>query len=206
MEKELIPQIAKVVTTIHFTDGTFQKFTTAPKSKRSTGEKELSETAKAWLEAASRWWHALESAKILPVRHQNMNENQKAKEINKWAAVLDKVERLDKIPREEIISVLEWLLKVNTFWIHGGPLQGLSALRKESTNGSRKIDTIYGQYKKWKGGTKSTVVNKPKHGDKFTEFEAKKIREAYPKLASNFKRFPIDDAEREFIYLDDQAG
>jgi hypothetical protein len=128
-----------------------------------------------------------------------MTAEQKASEVNVWAWVLEEVERLDKIERAEIIKILDWLLKENTFWIHGGPLQGLSALRKKGSGGTRKLDTIVGQFNRQDKGRQAFVA-KPKHGDKFTEYDVVRVKEAYPELATNFKRFPIDEAQREYVY------
>jgi hypothetical protein len=175
----------------------------AEKKEPSEAEEITDENVLYWLNVAKRFWNALEERDYLVLRYQNMNEKDVDKTQLEWARELEKIERLDLVEREKIIWMLDWLLRVNTFWVgKGGPLQSLSQLRTLK-NGKRKVDTILGQYDEWleKKGVVGRVSVRPSQGDKFTAYQYKQIIEAYPDLVGQIKKMPVNEANQEYIYV-----
>jgi hypothetical protein len=147
-----------------------------------------------------KWWNVLEKKEVLPLKHQNMRASERDKEIDQWARVLEQVERLDHIEGNDIIDMLKWLIDVNGFWVSKG-LQGLSSLRKDTKGNGRKIDLIYSQWRSSKKGHNSSNIDRPVDRQRFTEYEARRVKEAYPDIASKIEPIVMDEAGREYIYF-----
>ena len=173
------------------------------KKEPTEAEETTDENVLYWLNVAKRFWNALEERDYLVLRYQNMNEKDIDKAHLEWARELEKIERLDLVERQKIIGMLDWLLRVNTFWVgKGGPLQSLSQLRTLKS-GKRKVDTILGQYDEWleKKGNVGRVSVRPSQGMKFTAYQYKQIIEAYPDLVGQIKKMPVNEANQEYIYV-----
>lgn len=94
------------------------------------------------LQYAETFAERLAEADCLDKGIMRKTNSDRAKVMQNWADVFDKIHRLDGYPIKEISSLLSWLFQKGNWWIETKNIRTATKLRKTNSDGERYFDIM----------------------------------------------------------------
>ena len=94
---------------------------------------------------AAAFWQRFLDVDLLAKSQASLPESKREKELQKWAAEIDKLHRLDGHSQEDIAAVAKWLFSPGNWWTEKGNIRTVMKFRRTTDSEEKYFDILLRQ-------------------------------------------------------------